>query len=87
MSEMIAVCSNKPRPTGPNKKRTKGWWAHDVYHLAHSGITTMCGRDRSEWLTIGPIETLDYNCCARCAAVAQQRRPSPEPSKEGSVGE
>lgn len=65
----VAVCSNKPRShAGPNGKRSASWWSRDVYHLARSGITTLCGRDRSEWLTIGFIDKLDGNCCVRCAA-------------------
>jgi hypothetical protein len=74
MGTFIAVCTNK-RSTGagPSGKRSNRWWGRDVYHLRHSGITTLCGRDLTEWLTIGPIETLDSNCCMRCVDVARTR--------------
>ena len=72
-SEMIAVCSAKPRPSVQKGDKGAQWWARDVYHLAAPQgplgvLKTLCGRDRADWLTIGDIETLDDNCCTRCAA-------------------
>lgn len=76
--EWIAVCSAKPRPMAQNArsyslKTGDAAWGRDVYHLRHSGITTLCGRDLTDWLTIGPIEKLDHHCCKRCAEVAALR--------------
>ncbi len=68
MGKLVAVCSAKTRTDGaPNGKRAAAWWKRDVYHIAHSGITTMCGRDRSEWLVIGSLAEIDSHCCAKCA--------------------
>jgi hypothetical protein len=63
---MIAVCSPRPR-TSLQNNHSKGsqWWARDVYHLLGEAGRTLCGRDCSEWLTIGEIEP-DHNCCVRC---------------------
>lgn len=76
MSEMIAVCSARPRPSVQNN-HSKGsqWWARDVYHLRADGRKdrTRCGRDCSDWLVIGPIEEVDGNCCQRC--LAREIRP------------
>lgn len=70
MTKHIAVCSAKPRPSVHNN-HSKGsqHWARDVYHLAGADNRTLCGRDRSEWLTIGEIEISD-DCCVRCARIA-----------------
>lgn len=77
---MIAVCSNRPRPSVQKQYGSSGgaaWWARDVYHLAAPEgalgvLKTLCGRDRADWLTIGEIEKLDSNCCSRCKVKAQQ---------------
>jgi len=67
MTELIAVCTAKKHTASGPKKNGGRWWNPDVYHLRRSGMTTYCGRDLTEWLTIGPIEKIDHNCCARCA--------------------
>jgi len=70
---LIAVCSAK-RHTPVHKTGKGHWhWRRDVYHIAQSGITTLCGRDRSEWLTIGPIPEITGDCCSRCAKLALDR--------------
>jgi len=69
---VIAVCSAKPRTSVQNNHARFGsqWWARDVYHIQGEPGRTLCGRDASEWLTIGEIEAPDHNCCARCAKAA-----------------
>lgn len=71
---MIAVCSAKPRPSVQNN-HSKGsqHWRRDVYHLQGLGHRTLCGRDCSEWLTIGEIDSVDHNCCAMCVVNAGDR--------------
>jgi hypothetical protein len=43
-------------------------WGRDPYHVLGEGKRTLCGRDASEWCTIGPIDSIDSDCCVRCAA-------------------
>lgn len=68
---LIAVCSAKPRASVHKTGKGHQHWKRDVYHLRRSGMTTLCGRDSSEWLIIGPI-VIDSNCCARCAKKAKE---------------
>lgn len=72
-SAFTAVCSARPRPS-VQSSHAKGsqWWVRDVYHLRGAPGRTMCGRDCSEWLTIGEMETLTDDCCTRCAKMAGQ---------------
>lgn len=81
MSTLLAVCTNKPRASTATAKGNQ-WWRREVWHIAHSGITTKCGLDRSEYLTIGPISeteaAADRNLCTRCARKAGiQKAPAP----------
>lgn len=72
---LIAVCSDKPRPVMQREgQKLKDPWKRDVYHIVHSGITTLCGRDRSAWLVIGPIEQITPDCCDRCARIVMRRK-------------
>jgi len=67
------VCSARPRPAVQSSRKPFGsqWWARDVYHLRDgSDIRTLCGRDCSEWLTMGEIGTPTKDCCRQCVAVA-----------------
>ena len=66
---LIAVCSNTRRASTQSMKGNQ-WWARDVYHLLGDNKRTLCGRDCADWLTIGPMPTLDDNCCKRCAALS-----------------
>lgn len=70
---MIAVCSNKPRPSvqcGSRgfMKTAAAAWGRDVYHLLDYRGRTFCGRNASDWLVIGPLEENDLtgDCCERC---------------------
>ena len=74
--EMFAVCTFKPRPSVHKTGKGHQHWAREVYHLRYSGITTYCGRDRTGWLDIGPIEKLDSHCCLRCR-IEFERRNAP----------
>lgn len=65
--KLMAVCSNKPRPSVGTRKNGGKWWARDVYHIQQSGMTTLCGVDCSEWLRIGELDALTVDCCERCA--------------------
>lgn len=67
---LTAVCSNRPRPTVQRNGKGSQWWTRDVYHIQGEAKRTLCGRDASEWLTIGPIAGTDNDCCARCARKA-----------------
>lgn len=62
---LIAVCSNRPRPSVQKGAKGNQWWKRDVYHIAGAEKQTLCGLDASEWLTIGEV-TPDENCCVRC---------------------
>jgi hypothetical protein len=67
------VCSNRQRAATRTSGMGNQWWSREVYHF-RSGNRTMCGRDCSEWLVIGPgtleAAAKDRNCCARCLAKA-----------------
>lgn len=70
---MIAVCSHNTRASTQNSrsymlKTGASAWGRDPYHLLGEGKRTLCGRDCSEWLTIGPLESIDSDCCIRCAS-------------------
>jgi hypothetical protein len=73
---LIAVCSARARaPTAQSGKRGGGqWWARDPYHVRGEDSRTLCGRDCSEWLVIGPMEELSADCCLRCRARAEATR-------------
>jgi hypothetical protein len=64
----IAVCSNRRRAS-TQSGRGNQWWARDVWHIKGETNRTLCGRDTSDWLTIGEVEAVDANCCTRCAAL------------------
>ena len=76
---MIAVCSNRPRPSVQRGAKGNQWWRRDPYHLAGRPGRTLCGRDTSDWLTVGEIGELTPDCCVRCAALSQ---PSPEKAEK-----
>lgn len=69
---LVAICSARPRPSVQNNHSKGGqWWARDVYHLQNIEAATgktICGRDCTEWLIIGQLDTFDDNCCKRCLA-------------------
>jgi hypothetical protein len=66
------TCSHRPRPSVQKGDKGHAGWGRDPYHVQRSGITTLCGKDCSEWLRIGPREAFDVisdpNLCGRCAA-------------------
>lgn len=65
------VASYKKRPSVQNSNRPKGsqWWSKDVWHIRHSGMTTLCGLDSSEYMRLGQVEE-DQHLCSRCAKKA-----------------
>jgi hypothetical protein len=66
---MLAVCSARPRAqTHSNSKFGNQWWLREVYHLEGANKRTLCGRDSSDYLTVGEMDDLDDNCCVRCRA-------------------
>jgi hypothetical protein len=71
---LIAVCSARPRPSVHKGSKGHQWWSREVYHLAGSDGMTLCGRATADWLTIGPVEQLDHDCCKRCRAAAEPAR-------------
>lgn len=73
-----AVCSNRQSaPVARSGKHGGGqWWARDVWHIAAADNKTLCGVDRSDWLSMGRIE-MNVDCCKRCAALTQ-----PEPTAQ-----
>lgn len=71
---MIAVCSNRPRPSVQRLGKGHQWWRREVYHLTDDKQRTLCGIDCSEWLTIGEPPEDDRDCCARCRT-KQESRP------------
>lgn len=77
---MIAVCSNRPRPSVQRGAKGNQWWRRDPYHLVGEAGRTLYGRDAADWLTVGEIDTLTADCCIRCAA----RSPAtPTPTEKG----
>lgn len=77
----IGVCSARKRASTQNSrsyflKTGASAWGRDVYHLKGQGQRTLCGRDCSEWLTIGEIEELTSDCCIRCATLAAAQDPA-----------
>lgn len=72
MSNFIAVCSARPRPSLQRNGKGHQWWARDVYHIQGDAGLTLCGRNTADWLTIGPVEELTADCCDRCRARVQQ---------------
>ena len=72
-----AVCSNRPRPTVARSGKHGGgqWWARDVWHIAAAENKTLCGLDRSDWLTIGQTK-LNSDCCKRCSRLYATPQPT-----------
>lgn len=72
MQTVSLTCSNKPRAATRASGKGNQWWKRDVFHVQKSGMTTLCGRDCSEWLRLDsrPAAEAKANpdCCARCAA-------------------
>lgn len=64
---MIAVCSPRPRPSVQRGAKGSQWWARDVYHLQAAPGLTFCGRDSTDWLTIGVLPEITADCCKKCA--------------------
>lgn len=77
------VCSNKPHASTQKGAKGSQWWKRDVYHVARSGITTLCGIDCSDWLRIGNMQALDGDCCKKCFAKA----PAPITEAARTVGD
>lgn len=67
---LIAVCSARPRPSVQRAGKGSQWWRRDPYHLRGDGNRTLCGRDCSEWLVVGPMAEVNDDCCERCRAKA-----------------
>lgn len=69
-TNIIGVCSNKPRPMLQNNHSKGGqYWKRDVWHIRASDTNTLCGRDSSEYLNMGEMKP-DGDLCARCAKKA-----------------
>lgn len=66
---MIAVCTNKRRPSVQKGSKGSQWWARDPYHIQGAPGTTLCGLDSRDWLVIGELVP-DADCCRRCAKKA-----------------
>lgn len=64
---IVAVCSNRPRPSVQRGARGSQWWRRDVWHIAGANGRTLCGVDTADWLTIGETE-INESCCAKCRA-------------------
>jgi hypothetical protein len=62
----VAVCSARPRASTQSMKGNQ-WWRREPYHLLGEGGRTLCGRNCTEWLTIGPMPEIDDGCCIRCS--------------------
>ena len=69
--ELIKVCTARPRPSVQNS-HSKGheYWRKDAWHVSAAGSDeTMCGRDCSEYLRMGPFEDGDlddFHLCDQC---------------------
>lgn len=75
MSSLQLICSNKPRPSVHRTGKGHQSWRPDVHHIqappsiAGRDKRTMCSRDSSDWLVIGPVTAdaaSDHNLCKRC---------------------
>lgn len=68
---VTGVCSARPRPTLQHGrgffKTGEAVWGRDVWHIQGDGGKTLCGRDSTEFLTIGETE-IDRHCCAQCVS-------------------
>lgn len=64
---LVAVCSNRPRPSVQKGAKGHQWWKRDVYHISDGHNFTLCGRAHHDWLTVGEIAEPDADCCQRCA--------------------
>jgi hypothetical protein len=75
--EVNLTCSANPKPSVQRGCKGHAGWGRDVFHVQQSGMSTLCGRDCSEWLRIGPREATDAladrHICSRCAAALKQR--------------
>jgi hypothetical protein len=69
------TCSAKPKARVQRGAKGHAGWDREPFHIQRSGITTLCGRDCSEWLRIGEREAheaiRDPGCCRRCARKAE----------------
>lgn len=72
-SLIVGMCSMKPRPlVHTGRKDGNQWWARDVWHIRHSGMTTFCGRDTSNYLNMGEMQP-DGDMCKQCEKQAKKR--------------
>lgn len=65
---MRMTCSNLPRPTTPSGGNRGGgqWWIRDVHHLTINEMTTLCGRNCTEWLDMGGDIDSGHGLCSQC---------------------
>ena len=63
---VIGICSARPTPSVQGgSKFGHQYWKKDVWHIQADNKKTLCGRDASNYLTIGPVEP-DQHLCDRC---------------------
>ncbi len=78
---MIAVCSNKVRPSVHTGRKNSAWgWQRDVYRLEGVANRTLCGINSAGWLVMGPMEELTPHCCERCRV---KFKPTPVRTDDG----
>ena len=67
---LIATCSNRPRPSVQRGAKGHQHWGRDVFHLRRSDEKrTLCNRDASEWLVVDAQEPeASGHLCERCRA-------------------
>lgn len=71
-----AVCSAKPRPSVQGASKGNQYWRRDVWHIREKyEDQTLCGRDCTEWLSIGRIKPDDH-LCERCRKKSAPPRPA-----------
>lgn len=70
---LIGMSSMKARtPTHSGRKDGHAWWARDVWHIRWSGMTTVCGRDTSNYFNMGEMKR-DEHLCKQCEKQAKKR--------------
>lgn len=65
MKLVHGICSNKIRPTMQGAPKGNQWWRKEAWHIRECGLSTLCGRDASEWLDMRIVE-IDQNLCSVC---------------------
>lgn len=85
MGLLELVCSNRPRPSVHKTGKGHQHWRRDVHHIAEQNLRrTLCNRDASDWLIIGPYVdttsdnelTMNKDLCTNCWAKLMERRAS-----------